>query len=102
VKIHLNLSLILHGKMRYEGSATRVVEWILLWLPTEKETTFGRTRSIPQYAFAGRVVSYDEKTKIATVEQRNHFRCGEVEFFGPGFNRFSQRIDELWMRQEMK
>ncbi|MBR3320869.1 MAG: U32 family peptidase C-terminal domain-containing protein, partial [Exiguobacterium sp.] len=32
----------------------------------------------------------------ATLEQRNHFSIGEeVEFFGPGFVRFSQVIETM-------
>lgn len=66
-------------------------------VPTENEQLFGKPRAIPQYAFAARVIAYEPTTKIATLEQRNYFRRGEeVEFFGPGFVRFSQRIDELY------
>ena len=66
-------------------------------VPTENEQLFGKPRAIPQYAFAARVISYDASTQLATLEQRNHFRRGEeVEFFGPGFVRFSQRIEELY------
>lgn len=66
-------------------------------IPTEKEQLFGQRRAIPQYAFAARVIAYDEVSKTATLEQRNHFRCGEeVEFFGPGFTRFTQRIEDMW------
>lgn len=65
-------------------------------VPTEKEQLFGARRAIPQYVFAARVISYDAATGMATLEQRNHFRSGEeVEFFGPGFIRFTQRIEEL-------
>lgn len=65
--------------------------------PTEKEQLFGKPRAIPQYAFAARVIAYDEETQTATLEQRNHFRRGEeVEFFGPGFVRFTQRVEEMW------
>lgn len=65
--------------------------------PTEREQLFGQRRAIPQYAFAARVIAYDEQTREATLEQRNHFRCGEeVEFFGPGFTRFTQRIEDMW------
>ena len=34
--------------------------------------------------FLGIVLDYDEKTKIATIEQRNYFKVGDkVEIFGP-------------------
>ncbi|WP_214698900.1 MULTISPECIES: U32 family peptidase [unclassified Exiguobacterium] len=65
-------------------------------IPTEKEQLFGKPRSIPQYAFAARVISYDPTSGMATLEQRNHFSVGEeVEFFGPGFKRFSQVIESI-------
>lgn len=65
-------------------------------IPTEKEQLFGKPRSIPQYAFAARVIAYDPSTGMATLEQRNHFSTGEeVEFFGPGFVRFSQVIETI-------
>ena len=65
-------------------------------IPTEKEQLFGKPRSIPQYAFAARVISYDQESGMATLEQRNHFSIGEeVEFFGPGFKRFSQVIESI-------
>ncbi len=65
-------------------------------IPTEKEQLFGKPRSIPQYAFAARVIAYDQSSGMATLEQRNHFSIGEeVEFFGPGFVRFSQVIDTI-------
>ncbi|WP_215145124.1 peptidase U32 family protein [Exiguobacterium qingdaonense] len=65
-------------------------------IPTEKEQLFGKPRSIPQYAFAARVISYDPTSGVATLEQRNHFSVGEeVEFFGPGFKRFSQVIESI-------
>lgn len=65
-------------------------------IPTEKEQLFGKPRSIPQYAFAARVIAYDPSSGMATLEQRNHFSTGEeVEFFGPGFVRFSQVIETI-------
>ncbi len=47
-----------------------------------------------KYDYCGVVKSYDEKTKIATIEQRNFFKVGEtIEFFGPNNSRFKQKID---------
>lgn len=49
------------------------------------------------YDFAGLVLDYDEKTKMAKIEQRNHFKPGQtVEFFGPGGSRFAQTVEALW------
>ncbi|MBF2563845.1 peptidase U32 family protein [Listeria seeligeri] len=65
--------------------------------PTEDEQLFGKTRKIPQYAFAAQVLEYDEETKIATLQQRNNFGVGEeIEFYGPGDTGFKQVVEVLW------
>lgn len=66
-------------------------------VPTEDEQLFGKRRKIPVYGFIGQVLSYDEETQIATIQQRNNFGVGdEVEFYGPGFTHFTQTVDVLW------
>lgn len=66
-------------------------------VPTEKDQLFGERRKIPSYKFIGQVLDYDEKTQIATVQQRNHFRVGDkVEFYGPNFQHVYQTIEEMW------
>ena len=46
--------------------------------------------------FLGVVIAYDEKTKIATIEQRNYFKKGDnVEFFGPNKN-INYQINEIF------
>lgn len=48
------------------------------------------------YDFAGVVLEYDEASRMATVQQRNHFKPGqEVEFFGPGGTFFKQIVGAL-------
>ncbi|WP_430535160.1 U32 family peptidase [Listeria rocourtiae] len=65
--------------------------------PTEDEQLFGKTRKIPQYAFAAQVLDYDPATKIATLQQRNNFGVGEeIEFYGPGEVGFKQVVKDLW------
>lgn len=64
--------------------------------PTEKEQLLGKRRRRPQYKFAGQVLNYDEKTRIATVQQRNLFSVGDqIEFCGPNFHHFEQTIAEM-------
>lgn len=49
------------------------------------------------YDFCGLVLDYDEATKIATIQQRNHFKPGqEVEFFGPEIEGFKQIVDTIY------
>lgn len=48
------------------------------------------------YDFAGVVLSYDESTGLAHIQQRNHFKPGqEVEFFGPQGTAFKQIVGPL-------
>ncbi|ANE47218.1 protease [Paenibacillus swuensis] len=52
------------------------------------------------YDFAGLVMSYDETTGMAEIQQRNHFKPGQsVEFFGPGGRSFKQIVGELYDTQ---
>ena len=47
--------------------------------------------------FLGVVIDYDEKTKIATIEQRNYFKKGDiVEFFGPNNIGTTYQINEIY------
>ncbi|MBD8498934.1 peptidase U32 family protein [Paenibacillus arenosi] len=53
-------------------------------------------KAVP-YDFAGLVIDYDPETKLATVQQRNHFKPGtEVEFFGPKGFFFKQTIEAIY------
>lgn len=47
--------------------------------------------------FLGIVLSYDEDTKMAIVEQRNYFKVGDViEVFGPSTIPFHFKIDKIY------
>ncbi|MGF0039311.1 peptidase U32 family protein [Peptoniphilaceae bacterium SGI.131] len=49
------------------------------------------------YDFIARVVSYDDKTKEAVLEQRNKFSPGEeVEVFGPGKEVYKQILGKIY------
>lgn len=64
--------------------------------PTEKDQLFGKPDRIQKYDFSGLVLDYDEQTQIATIQQRNSFAVGdEIEFFGPNFYHFKQKITEI-------
>ena len=46
--------------------------------------------------FLGIILDYDENNKIATIEQRNYFKKGDiVEIFGPKHNIITKRIDKI-------
>lgn len=66
--------------------------------PGYEEQMFGvqQNKKSP-YDFCGLVLDYDEATRIATIQQRNHFKPGqEIEFFGPEIESFKQVIDVIY------
>lgn len=47
--------------------------------------------------FLGIILDYDEKTKIATIEQRNYFKKGDiVEIFGPNTQKFDFEVLDIY------
>lgn len=47
--------------------------------------------------FLGVILDYDHETKLATIEQRNYFKVGDiVEIFGPQLHTITYRIDEIF------
>ncbi len=66
--------------------------------PGYEEQMFGhQNKKNSAYDFCGLVLDYDEKTKIATIQQRNKFEPGqEIEFFGPEIKTFRQVVDTIY------
>lgn len=47
--------------------------------------------------FLGVILSYDENTHLATIEQRNYFKVGDiVEIFGPQLHTITYQIEEIY------
>jgi len=70
--------------------------------PTEEDQLFGKPEKLPKYDFAALVLDYNPTTKIATLQQRNNFGIGdEVEFFGPGFLHFKQKVTQMWDEDDL-
>ncbi|MFF2480475.1 U32 family peptidase [Paenibacillus sp. NPDC058071] len=64
--------------------------------PGAEDHIYSPEEKAAPYDFAGVVLSYDEGTSIAVVQQRNHFMPGqEVEFVGPGGRFFKQTLDGI-------
>ncbi len=64
--------------------------------PTNKDQNYQTSAYSREYTFVGLVKSYDEKTGIALVEQRNKMNLGdEIEVFGPYTDYFTQKIEVL-------
>ena len=65
--------------------------------PDSNAQVYTSSSYIRTYDFVGLVLDYDEKTKIATVEQRNRMYVGdEIEVFGPNKDYFVQKISKMW------
>lgn len=64
--------------------------------PDHSSQLYGSSAYIRSYDFVGVVESYDEKTKVATVEQRNNFKVGDkIEIIGPNYFYAEQIIEEI-------
>jgi putative protease len=64
--------------------------------PGHHEHIYGPEEDDGGCEFAGLVLSYDEQTGIAEIQQRNHFKPGQtVEFFGPQGTSFTQQVGEI-------
>ncbi len=64
--------------------------------PDATNQNYDTASYIRDYDFLGLVKSYDEKTQLATIEQRNKISLGDsVEIFGPYSDYFTQTIDMI-------
>ncbi|MFB9327190.1 U32 family peptidase [Paenibacillus aurantiacus] len=64
--------------------------------PGAEDHIYGPEDKAAPYDFAGVVLSYDEATGLAVIQQRNHFKPGqEIEFFGPNGTGFKQLVGEI-------
>ena len=65
-------------------------------LPTNKEQYFLGRDEISNQDFLGMVLDYDENSHVATIEQRNYFKIGDVvEFFGPNMETFTYKVNKI-------
>lgn len=64
--------------------------------PTNEDQNYQTSAYTRDYSFIGMVKSYDPKTHMAVVEQRNKMVVGdEIEVFGPGRDFFTQKLEVL-------
>ena len=64
--------------------------------PTEKDQLYTSSSYIREYDFIGIVKSYNSETRVAMIEQRNHFKIGDdIEIMGPGYVSFEQKIKSI-------
>lgn len=66
-------------------------------LPGVDQQLFHQRSEKPSQLFIGLGVSYDEKEKVATIEQRNYFKIGsKIEVFNPSGKRFECVVEDLY------
>lgn len=66
-------------------------------LPAENDEYFNLRDEESNQDFLGIVKGYDEKTHMATIEERNFFKIGdEIEFFGPNTDTTSYRVENIY------
>ena len=64
--------------------------------PTEQDQIYGSSSYIQTSDFIGLVLSYDAKSQLATIEQRNNMKLGqEIEIIQPKGKTFIQNIDVM-------
>ena len=65
--------------------------------PGASAQNYSSSTYIKEYSFTGKVISYDEDTGTALVEQRNKMTLGDtIEVLGPGNTSFSQVLTEMY------
>jgi putative protease len=65
--------------------------------PSGRDQVYTSSSYIRNYDFVGLVLDYDDKTRLATVSQRNRMFVGdEIEIFGPNKDFVTQRIEKMW------
>ncbi|MDD2212441.1 MAG: U32 family peptidase [Clostridia bacterium] len=64
--------------------------------PQAEAQNYETSAYLRYYDFVGLVLAYDEDTGMATVEQRNNFKVGDViEIMGPQTELFTQRVEVM-------
>ena len=67
--------------------------------PGSEDHVYENSTYFREYDFLGLVLDYDEKTKVATIEQRNRIIAGdEIEVVPPKGDYFEQKIK--WMKND--
>ena len=73
-----------------------------IFVDYDKEQIFDKTAEIPLQDFVARVIDYDPKTKLVTIEQRNNFSINTpFEVLSPN-GIFKLEIKELWNKDNEK
>ncbi len=65
--------------------------------PTSEEQLFLLRDEHPTQEFVVRVIDYNPQTKLAKIEQRNHFKVGEmIEIFSPYHDNYIMKVEKLY------
>ena len=64
---------------------------------SDKDQIFNEQYQSKKFEYCGYVLGYNPDTNLCLIEQRNHFKVGDIiEFFGPNKNKFSQKVDIIY------
>lgn len=65
--------------------------------PTSEEQLFLLRDEHPTQEFVVRIIEYNPQTKLAKIEQRNHFKVGEmIEIFSPYHDNYVMKVEKLY------
>ena len=65
--------------------------------PKGTEQIYDNNTYIRKYTFVGMVIDYDEKTQVATIQQRNKFSIGdELEVLCQKDDNFVYHVEKIW------
>lgn len=73
--------------------------------PGVQESYFSDRVEVSNQDFLGIVLEYDAYNKLATIEQRNYFKVGDVvEFIGPNMETFTYKVTKIYneLNEEIK
>ncbi len=67
----------------------------------ERFSYYNGREEVSNQDFIGIIQEYDEKTKMAIIEQRNYFKKGDtLEIFGPKTKPFSYSVDKIYDEED--
>ena len=69
--------------------------------PNENDQYYNLRDEESNQDFLGIVKSYDERTQIAVIEERNFFKKGDnIQFFGPNTETFDYIVNEIYNEKD--
>ena len=90
-------------KVLYRCANREVIDQFYNEETEEKHQYYSGRKEDSNQDFLGIVLDYDENAKLATIEQRNHFKIGDkVTIFGPNKKDYSYTINTIINEDKIK